>query len=380
VNPATRLAAAEIIATGLVRDHEAAHCSAALLLGLDVRGVNAPPVSLTEHADLTDPTGVAGEVLIARTDDPDYAQRLAITTLAGPLENKSVDWPPAWPLTLVPANGDEAALVSLVGQLGLDRKGYSELVQDAYELFQRPEFERLAVAIRHALDQHGTLDQHTLKRIKAIAIGAHVEHATKAATAVATDQGEFTAIAAAYTVDRQRDQIIRGAFTRTIERWRTSGKRIPLHWNHRGEAANIIGFIDPATMTETAEGLQVTGKLDIDSSDTAREAWRSMKNNSMSLSFGYVTTKARKRSDGVNELVELDLFEISIVPAPANRDTRVVSMKNMDHADSLERVRNEWRDIVTRAMEHDSSAETLREKSERLSREHAPIQIASFEC
>jgi phage head maturation protease len=133
-------------------------------------------------------------------------------------------------------------------------------------------------------------------------------------------------------------------------------------------------------MTETAEGLQVTGKLDIDSSDTAREAWRSMKNNSMSLSFGYVTTKARKRSDGVNELVELDLFEISIVPAPANRDTRVVSMKNMDHADSLERVRNEWRDIVTRAMEHDSSAETLREKSERLSREHAPIQIASFEC
>lgn len=38
-----------------------------------------------------------------------------------------------------------------------------------------------------------------------------------------TDQGEFTAIAAAYTVDRVKDQIVYGAFTDTIAAWKASG-------------------------------------------------------------------------------------------------------------------------------------------------------------
>jgi hypothetical protein len=49
-------------------------------------------------------------------------------------------------------------------------------------------------------------------------------------------------------------------------------------------------------------------------------------NNAVSLSFGYVTLKTRKRG-GINDLLELDLFEISIAPHPANPDTRVLSMK-----------------------------------------------------
>jgi hypothetical protein len=49
---------------------------------------------------------------------------------------------------------------------------------------------------------------------------------------VSTELGEFSAIAAAYSIDRDGDQIVRGAFRKTIDRWRSSGKRIPLHWNH----------------------------------------------------------------------------------------------------------------------------------------------------
>jgi HK97 family phage prohead protease len=101
----------------------------------------------------------------------------------------------------------------------------------------------------------------------------------------------------------------------------------PVHWNHSGAAADIIGAIDPAAMREIPdEGLYVEGKLDLQDSDVAREAWRSMKNNAVSLSFGYVTLKTRNRG-GVNDLLELDLFEVSIVPHPANPDTRVLSMK-----------------------------------------------------
>ena len=206
-----------------------------------------------------------------------------------------------------------------------------------------------------------------------------MQHKTVAVATVDTDQqlGEFTAIAAAYSVDRVKDRIVPGAFANTIDRWRASGKRVPLHWDHKGEAHNVIGWIDPATMSETAEGLQVSGKLDIDSSDVAREAWRSMKNNAMSLSFGYITTKRRKRGDGVNELQELDLFEISIVPHPANPDTRIVEMKSIDHAAG-----DDMHTIITKvfAKAESASIETLEQKSERIAREHAPVQIASFEC
>ena len=157
-----------------------------------------------------------------------------------------------------------------------------------------------------------------------------MERSTKAATVTATTElGEFTAIAAAYTVDRVGDQIIPGAFAKTIAHWQASGKRVPLHWDHQGEAHNVIGSLDPANMKEVDAGLQVSGRVDLENSETAREAWRSMKNGSMSLSFGYLVTQATKRkSDGINELREIDLFEVSIVPAPANPDTRILSMKS----------------------------------------------------
>lgn len=157
-----------------------------------------------------------------------------------------------------------------------------------------------------------------------------MEHLQLKATATTTDRGEFSAIAAAYSVDRVKDRIIKGAFEGSIRRWQASGKRIPLHWDHRGEPDQIIGSIDPASMQETDEGLVVKGRMDLEASEVAREAWRAMKTGSMSLSFGYVATKTRKASGGVQELLELDLFEISIVPAPANADTRVLEMKNAE--------------------------------------------------
>jgi uncharacterized protein len=157
-----------------------------------------------------------------------------------------------------------------------------------------------------------------------------VQHlAVKAAVEEVTDLGEFTAIAAAYTADRVNDQIVPGAFAKTIERWRASGKVIPLHWNHSGAAADIIGVVDPASLRETNAGLYVEGKLDLEGSMVAREAWRSMKANAMSLSFGYTVDRQRRRSDGINELQEIDLFEVSIVPGPANFDTRVLSTKKV---------------------------------------------------
>lgn len=144
--------------------------------------------------------------------------------------------------------------------------------------------------------------------------------------AVVTDRGEFTAIAAAYTMDRVKDQIMRGAFEKTIADWQGSGKSIPLHYDHRGDPEYIIGSVDPATMREVEEGLHVGGHIDLEDSDVARQAWRSMKKNRMGLSFGYLPTKAVKKG-AVNELHVIDIFEITVTPHPIHPDTRFLSLK-----------------------------------------------------
>ena len=156
-------------------------------------------------------------------------------------------------------------------------------------------------------------------------------HKQVRAASTATDLGEFTAIAAAYTRDRQDERIIAGAFGGTIAMWQGSGKMIPLHWNHSSAAEDIIGTVDPASMREEPNvGLHVRGQLDLEDSAVAREAWRLMRNNSVGLSFGYLVLEDSKGGDGVRDLKALDLFEITVTPAPANPDTRILSTKAAD--------------------------------------------------
>jgi hypothetical protein len=172
----------------------------------------------------------------------------------------------------------------------------------------------------------------------------------KAATTI-TDQGEFTAIAAAYTVDRMGDQIMAGAFKSTIEAWQASGKNIPLHWDHGGNPSDIIGSVDPAQMREADEGLYVKGQLDLVNSEMAREAWRVMKENAVGLSFGYLVQDEFKNESGVNELKALDLFEITITPAPANPDTKLLSLKNATEAEEVADVGREGEPLGDGIME-----------------------------
>lgn len=166
-------------------------------------------------------------------------------------------------------------------------------------------------------------------------------HKTTKAATTATDAGIFTALAATYAVDRVGDRIVKGAFEGTIAAWQESQKQVPVHWDHEGSASSVIGSVDPMSMQETEDGLYVEGKLDLEESETAREAWRSMKDNRVSLSFGYMTTRERKAKDGINELLEIDLFEVSIVPAPANPDTRLLSLKSAEDPKTLRKRTNE---------------------------------------
>jgi HK97 family phage prohead protease len=297
-----------------VAEHEARHAAAGLLLGLDLTKASA-------DADGT------GRVLPSwdRLDvgDPDIARKAATMIVVGPLGDDG--WPPAYP-SKGAATKDERQLAVLAEHLGLDEGGWSRLVTEAWRLAGTREFELLEHAIEHLLSQGHVLDERTLNHVKAIASEAGMQHKQVGAVAAATDAGTFSAIAATYSLDRQGDVIVPGAFAKTIEAWRSAGKMIPIAWNHSGEAADIIGYIDPAFMREQEAGLYVEGRLDLENSETAREAWRSMKANSVGLSFGF-KSDSRKRADGVTELTNIDLFEISVTATPANFDTRVLAMK-----------------------------------------------------
>jgi HK97 family phage prohead protease len=72
------------------------------------------------------------------------------------------------------------------------------------------------------------------------------------------------------------------------------------------------------------------GKLDIEDSALAREAWRSLKRNRIGLSFGYLVDDERVADDGVKELLSIDIFEVTLTSTPANADARVLSTKSVE--------------------------------------------------
>lgn len=146
----------------------------------------------------------------------------------------------------------------------------------------------------------------------------------KAATTPTTDRGEFRALVATWDEDREHDVIVRGAFGNSIDEWVEVGRALPLHWNH--QADDIIGQVDPRSMAEMSDGLEVSGKIDLDD-ELGRKAWKGLKANRLAFSFGFLSTKTRERDDGVREILAIDVYEISVTPSPMNNRTRVLSVK-----------------------------------------------------
>jgi hypothetical protein len=103
---------------------------------------------------------------------------------------------------------------------------------------------------------------------------------------------------------------------------------IPLAWNHRTDAADIFGSIDPASVKEVSGEVVATGQVDL-SSDVGREAWRSFKSRTIGFSFGYLILAATERKGGGRAITELDVFEITATPTPMNNETRVLGTKSV---------------------------------------------------
>jgi HK97 family phage prohead protease len=237
---------------------------------------------------------------------------------------------------------------------------------------------RAHAVISELLEQHGALDERMLRRIKAVAIEeGEVEHLLlKATTTTTTDLGDFQAVISTEAVDRAKDIVSAAAMVTALRKW---NRPVPLAWNHRTDAADIFGAIDPQTVKEVNGEVVAGGNVDLDS-DVGREAWRSFKSRAIGFSFGYLIPDggATPRPGGGRHITQLDVFEITATPTPMNNATRVLDTKALD---GLAHVKAEWRDdMYQRLSVADAPTETLREKSMRIAAEFQPIEVAEFEC
>ncbi len=109
-----------------------------------------------------------------------------------------------------------------------------------------------------------------------------------------------------------------------------------LLWQHQWEKP--IGVI--TALFEDALGLYMKGKLLLEVAQ-AREAYALLKAGVVrGLSIGYSVKRSRRNPDsGIRELLDLNLWEISLVTMPANEAAQVTVVKShiTDDMEQLER-------------------------------------------
>ena len=143
--------------------------------------------------------------------------------------------------------------------------------------------------------------------------------------------GEFSALVSVFgTVDSVGDVVMPGAFAKTLAQYAEKGAPIPIVWSHDwDDPFSHIGYTTAAEETEA--GLQVTGRLDIAENPKAAQVYRLLKNGRVrDFSFAYdVKESAPAKRDGVdvNELHELDVFEVGPTLVGAHRDTELMAIK-----------------------------------------------------
>ncbi len=156
-----------------------------------------------------------------------------------------------------------------------------------------------------------------------------------------SEDGEFEGYASTFgNVDRGMDMVMPGAFTSSIRSKPLSA--IKCLRDH--DTRKIVGkWLD---VTEDNRGLKVKGRLfaaDGDHVELAKETLTLMREGAIAaMSIGYQTIKAAwDEQTGVRKLLELDLWEISLVPFPMNEMATVDAVKNDLTITDVERILRE---------------------------------------
>lgn len=156
------------------------------------------------------------------------------------------------------------------------------------------------------------------------------------AESMGEDGGTVTGYASTFSRERDSygDVVAKGAFLDTLAAWKeknAQGRYIPLLWGHDTDnPSSNIGRVISAE--EDDYGLLITAELDSEN-EKAQYVRRLLKQGRVyqfSFAYAVLDQETVELEDGTkaNELRKLDLFEVSIVPLPANRHAEVTDVKS----------------------------------------------------
>ncbi len=138
------------------------------------------------------------------------------------------------------------------------------------------------------------------------------------------------------TPDSYGDIVIKGAFTDTLKKRKATGHPFPLCFNH--DFDQIIGAVFEAE--EDDYGLKI--KASFLNTPAAQEKRELVKEGIVwQFSFAYsvlgseAPTEEEKRQGIFQKLTKLDLYEVSLVPVPANQTAVVTDIKNDNNTVSI---------------------------------------------
>ena len=144
------------------------------------------------------------------------------------------------------------------------------------------------------------------------------------------DAGEISGYFSTYDriPDSYGDVIAPGAFAESIQKRKESGHPFPLCWNH--DLNQIIGSVDPDNIADTDKGPLMTATFfDTPLAQEKREIVKSGVVYQFSFAYDVLEAGPVTLENGTkaNELRKLDLFEVSIVPIPANQNAVMTEIK-----------------------------------------------------
>ena len=151
-----------------------------------------------------------------------------------------------------------------------------------------------------------------------------IKHERRAARVTATDGDgrTFTARAVAYdVVDDYRTRFVKGVFNKGLE------ERMPvIAWAHSWDEP--IGRV--TEFEERDDGLYITARFsDPEAVPRARQAMSQLADGTLSdVSVGFSRTEDRKAEDGVYDIVEAVLDEVSIVLRGAVPGAEIMSVRS----------------------------------------------------
>lgn len=139
------------------------------------------------------------------------------------------------------------------------------------------------------------------------------------------------------TPDSYGDIVIKGAFTETLKKKKATGHPFPLCFNH--DFDQIIGAVTEAE--EDDFGLKI--KASFLNTALAQEKRELVKEGIVwQFSFAYSVlgseepTAEEKKQGIFQKLTKLDLYEVSLVPVPANQTAIVTEVKNNPEVETKE--------------------------------------------